>query len=392
MKLNLIAFLLLNCLVSGVFAQSTVDVKSEEDQKLEAKAIMTGVYDSFLKIVPYVYSDANEGDVLKKNAAKKEELLKNLGDISEFFKSATHVQFFKRPGFRPSLETINSHLEDTINSVKNDNFNFAQKRLKAMTSLCISCHSQLSEASAKNAFGENVKRTTRESFDSDYAFANYLYLVRKFEDSEKYFALAIESSLEKSQEHVLLDSLRKELSMTTKVKFDFKKTESFLSKYLNDKRMPIVAKKMVEEWTISSKSFSQFNANKVKSIPVFIETYLKPLEDQKLETKETNHDIRLLIASGVLTKFVSENPKSKQVPEILYWLSVAENRLAHTYFFSLGDLYLKDCIKLYPQSPFARKCYNLYEENINVGYSGSAGTDIPDTEKRELLKLKGLLK
>jgi hypothetical protein len=103
-------------------------------------------------------------------------------------------------------------------------------------------------------------------------------------------------------------------------------------------------------------------------------------------------DITLLVASGVLSKYITDNPLSPQAPEILYWLSLAERRLSSTYFFSLSDLYLKDCITLYPKSPYAKKCYQEYEDNITFGFSGSKGTDIPIEEKQELDRLKRALK
>jgi hypothetical protein len=386
--------------VSAVAAEKKAEVKAEakaesvSDERVSAKAIMSGVYQSFLKIVPYVYSDQESqyGQLFKGDSAKKDELLKNLNDLSEFFKSAEHVSYFKRPGFRPSLDTINNHLSDTIVSVKENNYNFAQKRLKAMTSLCISCHSQLSEASSKNSFGKEVNLTDRSGFESDYAFANYLFLVRKFEEAESYFKKAVEVSLEKSQMTVLLDSLRKLLSIYTKVDFDYKKASAFVSAYKDDKRMPVIAKNSLLEWSRSLQTFEKFNAKTNSSPKEFIEKYLAPLEQTKLGQTETNHDVRFLVGSGVLTKFATSNPKSKLMPEILYWLAVADKNLSHSYFFSLSDLYLKDCVTTYSKSPFARKCYELYEENVQFGYSGSGGTDIPEGEKRELQRLKSFLK
>ena len=376
--------------------ENTVEEKSQtlSDGQGSAKAIMSGVYQSFLKIVPYVYSEQESqyGVLFKGNNEKKEELLKNLNDLSDFFKSAEHVTYFKRPGFRPSLETINNHLSDTIVSVKENNYNFSQKRLKAMTGLCISCHSQLSEATSKNSFGKDVNLTDRSGFESDYAFANYLYLVRKFESSEVYFKKAIEESLEKSQMAILLDSLRKMISLYTKVEFDYKKAKNFISTYKDDKRLPVLAKNSLVEWSSSLDIFEKFN-NKNNIFPKdFIDKYLAPIGQTKIGRSESNNDIRYLVGAGVLTKFATSNPKSKFMPEILYWLAVADKNLSHSYFFSLSDLYLKDCVTNYSHSAFARKCYELYEENVQFGYSGSGGTDIPEGEKRELQRLKSFLK
>lgn len=362
-----------------------------DDSKVQAKAIMGGVYGSFVKVIPYVYSDENSIEILKKDPIKKADLIKNLTDISEFFKSAKHVEYFQRPGFRPSLDTMNSHLSDTITSVQSDNFAFAQKRLNALTSLCISCHSQLSEHGTANAFGDEINKARREDFESDYAFGNYLYLVRRFDDSEKYLNLALERAIKESRSHELYTSLRRVISIHTKIAFNFDKANKFVDKYKKDLRLPVLAKTTLGSWSKSLQPWKKLNFNKVNSIELFIKTYLNPLDEMKEQTGGDN-DITLLISSGVLSKYLNDHPQTQSAPLILYWLAVAERRLSSTYFFTLSDLYLKDCIKLYPKSEFAKKCYGLYEENIQFGYSGSSGTDIPADEKRELARLRALLK
>lgn len=365
---------------------------AEEDEKLQAKAIMDGIYGSFLKVIPYVYSDEDTIDQLKKNKAAKKELLENLDDISLFFKNARHVDYFKKPGFRPSLESMNSHLEDTINAVRSNNFAFAQKRMSALTTLCVSCHSQLSAQGSKNAFGSALTAAGRESFSSDYAYGNYLFLVRRFDDSEKYLSMAIDRALKESRTSELYSSYRRILSMHTKISFNHEKAKAFVDKQLNYPKLPVLGKSMLLAWKNSLKPWATFDPAKMESIDQFIKTYLLPLEEVKEHTGSGDNDITLLIASGILSKYLNDNPQAPNAPEILYWLSIAERRLSSTYFFTLSDLYLKDCIKLYPKTPYAKKCYSLYEENINFGYSGSAGTDIPPEEKRELVKLRSYIK
>lgn len=362
------------------------------DTKTEAKQIMDGVYESFVKVVPYVYSDEKKLEGLRTDADQKERLLKNLTDISEFFKSARHVEYFQRPGFRPSLETINHHMNDTINAVKGNNYIFAQKRLKALTALCISCHSQLSESAAENTFGNAIKKVKRENFDSDFAYGNYLFLVRRFSESEKYFDLTIEKSLKDQTEEELYPSLRRLISINTKIELNPKKANQFIDRYISNPKLPPLAKHTLVTWKKSLGKWKNFKTKKIKSIDGFIKTYLAPLEVEKGETAGGENDITLLIGSGVLSKYLNDSPKTKLAPEILYWLSIAERRLSNTYFFSLSDLYLKDCVKLYPKSKYARKCFNEYAENIEFGYSGSGGTDIPVEEKQELERLKGFLK
>lgn len=369
-----------------------VENQTEDNSKVQAKAVMDGVYETFRKVIPYVYSDENSVEILKKDAQKKNELIENLNNLSLFFKSAQHVKYFQRPGFRPSLDTMNMHLSDTINAVSTNNFAFAQKRLSALTSLCISCHSQLSTSGAKNAFGENLNKAKREDFESDYAFGNYLFLIRHFSESEKYFVLALDRAIEQSRSHELYSSLRRIISLHTKIEFNYKKADDFVKKYGKVPQMPILAKETLISWDKSLGPWKNFDSNSYGNIDAFIKKYLSPLEEIKEQTGSGDNDITLLIASGVLSKYLNDHPQSKSAPQILYWMSVAEKRLSNTYFFTLSELYLKDCIKKYSSSSYAKKCYNLYEDNILAGYTGSSGLDIPVDEKEELKRLKKYLK
>lgn len=376
----------------SILSNLSAETTKLEDSKLQAKAVMDGIYGAFVKVIPYVYSDEDSMDILKKNAGKKDELIKNLVDISEFFQSARHVEFFQRPGFKPSLETMNAHLVDTINSIKSNNFIFAQKRLNVLTSLCISCHSQLSTEGASNAFGKAINKSKREDFESDYAYGNYLFLVRHFEESDKYLNLALLRGINESRTHELYTSLRRLISIYTKISFDYKKANEFILSYLKNPNLPTMAKNTLTSWEKSLRAWEKFDAKKVGSIDKFIKTYLAPLEEFKEQTGNGDNDITLLIASGVLSKYLNDHPETKDAPRILYWLSIAERRLSNVYFFTLSDLYLKDCVTRYPKTSYAKKCYNLYENNIELGFTGSSGTDIPSDEKRELARLRDFLK
>jgi hypothetical protein len=386
--------LFLLCSVA-TYSQTSVSTSAPVGEK-KAKEVMNNIYDSFVKIIPYVYSEKNGLDYLK-DSANQRELIKSLTDISNAFKGARHVEFFQKPGFRPSLETINTHLDETIVSIKSQNYIFAQSRLKAITALCVSCHSVLSESHSKNAFGGAINSEKRSRFESDFAYANYLYLVRRFTEANMYYELAIKSNLESAPltdipDHELYASMRRVLSIYTKITFNPERSEAFLKKYVNHKFMPKVLSSTINEWIVSLGKWKKFDPKKVKSIKQYIKKNLVPLELHRDELTSGRSDVTLLISSGILSKYLTDKPRSALTPEILYWLSIAERRLSSTYFFSLSDLYLKDCIILYSKSPWAKKCYQEYEDNITFGFSGSKGTDIPVEEKKELDRLKQLLK
>ena len=390
-------------LITLFFVRSSIFAQDITAEQLEAKAVMNQVYESFIKIVPYIYSDKLIFDHHKKSS--EEELTKNLVEIQKAFNGAKHVNFLHSPGFRPSLDTINVHIQETIDSLQSKHKVFAHARLKAMTALCVSCHSQLSSAVSKNAFVNVASNMGRDHFDSDFAYANYLYLVRRFKDATKYFDLSIKNYILESQKAppgMLLDdkvvngelytSLRRILSIYTKINVEPSQAISYLRKYASDKSISKITRSDINSWILALEKWKKFDVAKIVSVEDFIKNNLAVLESAKDKLNTGEHDITLLIASGVLSKFLNDHPNSQTTPQILYWLAIAERRLSTTYFFSLGDIYLKECIIQFPTSPYAKKCYQEYEENVLFGYSGSGGTDIPPEEKRELDRLKKLLK
>ena len=383
MKILLIASLLVS-----------TSLYANENAPSESKIVMDRVHESFVKIIPYVYSEEKLAALKdKNNDAEKEAVIHTLNDISNFFKSAKHVETFQRPGFRPSLQTIETHMQDTILSVKNNNSAYAGKRLKAMTAICLSCHSQLST----HEFAKNVPEASKSLFSRPFDYANYLLLLRRFDEASKQYEISLEQNLKEqstpqSQEEIS-SALKRLLSIHTKMDTNIKAALEFVEKYKAKEKMPKIAHDNLVQWEKSLQKWKSFNPNgKFKLVESFIKTNLKPLDQKKDEVLEGKHDVTLLISSGFLARHLNERPDSKLTPEILYWLAVAEKRLGTSYLFSLGDLYLKECIQRYPKSAYAKKCYQEYEDNTVFGYSGSAGTDIPDDEKQELKRLKGLLK
>ncbi|MDO9184325.1 MAG: hypothetical protein Q7U04_18060, partial [Bacteriovorax sp.] len=316
---------LIFCLIFYSTPIFSSDVQIAEEA--QAKAVMGNVYEAYVKIIPYAYSSSNKLNSFK-NKKDKEELLKNLTDLSQFFKHASHAEFFQRPGFKPSLEAITEHLDETIMSVETDNYIFAQKRLNVIGALCVTCHSQLPESVSKNAFRNNIVKEKRERFDSDFSYANYLYLVRRFDEARTFFQKTIETSLGKNNRYSnqeVLASLRKIVSIDTKIKFNYDSALSSIEGWEKDSRFSLNDKKMIHRWATTLKEWKGFNPTGVKSLPDFIAKNLSPLDLKKEIIFTGEEDVSLLISSGVLYNFLVENPTSDLAPEILYWLSLVEH-------------------------------------------------------------------
>jgi hypothetical protein len=158
--------------------------------------------------------------------------------------------------------------------------------------------------------------------------------------------------------------------------------------------MPPYLKADLKAWIKQFKQWEKEDIFELKDptedqVKIFIQKHLeKPSHNQNAENPNV---VNYLYASGILFEFFSRHPKSALTPDILYWLAVCDRGVNNNFFFSLADIYLKDCITQFPKAPVAQKCYKEYEENTIASYSGSSGTKIPDDAKQELLKLKSLI-
>jgi hypothetical protein len=56
----------------------------------------------------------------------------------------------------------------------------------------------------------------------------------------------------------------------------------------------------------------------------------------------------------------------------------------------LHEIYFESCIRSAPHSSLAQTCYRRYEQSIYDGFTGSAGTDIPDDIEDKLQTLEAL--
>ncbi len=394
---KILCALVLITLVSSSWAQT---------KPKNTKQVMNEVFNSFVKLIPYMNNEMKFQDPKSSGV-----IISNLTNISNAFKNSEHIKTFKTPGFQPSYEVVKDHLQHTIDAFNTNNKLFARTRLKATASLCISCHTQLS--GGKRGFITSVNAVGRGNFDNDFEYAEFLFVTRNFNKSIRYFDRAITKRMEKNEELKKINdkvgasgaegyldrsigqSLNRILTTYTKVYFRPDKAITSLSKYENDPKISKMIREDVKDWIKQLKvwknSKTVYSLNKESDLRSFINTYLSPLVGNDKTVEDGSQDVTLLVASGFLTKYLAQRPNSKLVPEILYWLSIADRSLNFNFFYSLSDVYLKECITRYPKSEFAPKCFKEYEQNVIFGYSGSGGTSIPEEEKKELERLKKFL-
>src|SRR6185437_5128722 len=93
-----------------------------------------------------------------------------------------------------------------------------------------------------------------------------------------------------------------------------------------------------------------------------------------------------LAAHELLTRF----PNGKHTGDALLLAGTAYELLDDWLISPLPGLYFEACVRKMPHSEIAHQCYVRLEEGIYFGYTGSAGTDVPEDVRKTLRELRRL--
>jgi tetratricopeptide (TPR) repeat protein len=367
---------------------------------------MRETMDSFVKLFPYMNSE------LKFKDPQFEKLIQErLDHIVTTFKTARHVSDFKKPGLAPNYQTIANHLEDTLLTFNSGNKDFARVKLNTSLNLCMSCHTQIPKDQL-SGYIFNKHKIGPKTFENPYEYANFLLILRKYDQSLEMFEKTLRWRKSKHKEmkkvkkilgtnddyydKMMMGSLRKILLIFTKIKRSPEKALEYFSQNETVTSLPQYAQNEIKDWKKTLKKWKDDKVNKInfndqKEVKRFLDREESRLRVSDFAVGSGEFDIDLLMTSGIASNFMMRYPNTELSPQIMYLLGIAENRLNKNIFFTIGDLYLKDCVRKFPKDSYAKKCLAEYSNEIKIRFTGSLGTDIPSEKQKEIKELEKLI-
>ena len=322
--------------------------------------------------------------------AEKRLLRANIKRLSELFESAEPFIRARSETYVVSYRFILEYLRETQRAIADKNLDYARSRLYGLGSICTSCHTQ--DTKLRTLF----TGAGRERFPNDAAYAEFNFLTRNYDEAEKYFERDLRSGNTKT-EYDVIRPLQRLIVIYTQIKNQPGAGADVLSKFVDLPAHTDATRGELKGWIAGLRVLESRGADKVTA-PAFaeIETRVRdilgPL-DQPLSVIRVapDQEIQRLWLSGVLYHYLNRKPLAEEIPKLLYWLAVNDRVVGYSYFFSLADLYLKECVYNHAQHPYAQRCYAEFQEYVNFIYSGSGGTYIPPELKQEMRKMKEAL-
>ena len=373
---------ILSFTISPSFAASTDSAKSLNEA-------MVAIGYTMEQLFPVIF-DKQEPD--KKQQKQLKESVEKL--IGLFDKAKTHIDV-KSPTYRISFDVIKTQLSHAKSANKYKNFNYTKSILKDVTSVCASCHTQ--DSKVRTLFPD-VKRN---AFSSDYEYAEFSYMTRNYDTAMEYLTKFLNSNTE-TDEAELLSIMKQMITIYIQIYYRPDDAETALNNLKNYKYHTKFSRKTLEEWLagIADLKKDKESLKTIKNIDqlnIEVHKILGDLhEPGSAQFPNKRERIARLWLRGALYHYLNTNPSREEVPIILYWLAIVDRSINFSIYYSLSDMYLKECIIKYTSHPYAQKCFDEYKENIILSYSGSRGTDIPDDIQDELnaleLRIEGVPK
>ena len=361
-------------------------VAKDKDEKLRINATMTQIGNTITDLFPIFLNEINF------NNPENEKLIND--DINRIVSAIKTAESHFNQGSKPSqisYDILYENLLETQQAMEAGNKNYAQNLLIEVVSICTSCHTQ-----------DNKQRTLfrgkgRDAFTSDFEYAEFNFLTRNYEAAIEYYDRYLKSPYALKPERIIFTSAKKLLTIYAQVLNDPGRGAMHFKKLLKSNYLTPLVEKNAKEWIKGLEELQANEASKVKEVTFeeldkYVHQYLGPLDSPGSAIVPTNKQkVYHLWLQGQLYRYFASEPAPETVPLLLYWLSINDRATNYSFYYSLADLYLKECMLKHTQHYMAKQCFDEYNEYVVFSYSGSLGTEIPEDEQRELKRLRDIV-
>lgn len=371
-KIEIVLLLILVSFTAKIRAENSVKTHMQEAMK------------NYVMLMPYMHSN---------ELVRDKNIIKYLSGLEDSLLKASHGNMIKGPNFSPSLSVIIDSIKSIKKSHIEKNFSYSKHRLKRVISTCISCHSQLPQKSYKkikhsydNVFNKFIIKNNDKAMLS--------YFLRDYEASLYHLKKEISENRLDVSRSIYVEHLYKQILKVYLVNMNDKLGAV---KYFSSQRQILKENErdfeLLSNWIISLNSWTNVENNNLSksTLQKLIGKFLVSKEKEIINRSLPEHLVTLYFMRGVISNYMISNQVSDYNPELLYWLGIIENHSNQIYLYSLGDLYLKECILRYPKTKIAKKCFDVYKESITLGFTGSSGINVPKGIQMELNQLKSSL-
>ena len=248
----------------------------------------------------------------------------------------------------------------------------ARYLIQTLTETCVACHSRLPSGSAPRsaAFAAELES---EHLPLDQR-AKLAYATRQFDLAADLYEQMIRSDKYPANDLDMGGHLDDYLELTLRVLREPGEALATFETFAKRKDLSPALREDVTAWIAS---LHRLLEKPPHGTPI---EQAKQLLGKDTERGDLSFERTALVehleASGLLHRAL-ENGTVGDRAEAYYLLGWIETRIGRTYWLSQAEAYLETAIRLAPGKPVAAEAYNLLDEFLVAGYTGSGGTHVP---------------
>jgi hypothetical protein len=366
---------LLSCQSSNDKAAGPVADKSAA---VGLAASMQNLKSALTQLLPIVVDPAQF------NAEKNQEKIqKDVQDLVTLSKQVVHSPMTEHmdPSMRFISTAFSQDLERAQESLSLNKKEFARYTLLNVTAYCIECHTRTNSGPAFSS----------PEFEKALAGMNpmargeFLLSTRQFAKALQEFESMIKSLLGSGTRLFELDkALRYSLSISVKFLQDPQKSLEIVNLVENASKAPYYLKQDAHMWAGAIREWQ--SEKKTKTPPDILrqaDNLLKSGKAAQLGSSNRGGEIYFLRSISLLNAYLVKNLDQDSLGHALFLTGVAYEAVGDVSIWSLHEDYFESCIRSVPHSKWAEKCYGKLEESAYLGFTGTAGVELPvDVEMR----------
>lgn len=263
---------------------------------------------------------------------------------------------------------------------------YARFELLKMTQYCVECHTQTNKGPN---FGHSQFANKIENLPPIVQAEMYV-ATRRFDEALKsYLEFFNQTDVTWESQFKSEQAIHNALSILIRYKRDVVATQSFLEKIEKVSFVPLYLKAMVPSWKGDVKKWSA-ETKAAKPTLALVKMWIERSNTQIFEHGRLGSEIWNQLSISYLHEFLDNTRFKQHKADILWLLGASYINGLNSYQSSLGEKYLEVCIRTFPNSFSAHRCYFKLEEYVYDTNSGSAGTFLSVEDERRLKELKNL--
>jgi len=259
--------------------------------------------------------------------------------------------------------------------------------VQQLTDTCIACHSLLPSKNAR-LIPRLAREETLERLPLEQR-AKLAYATHRFEIALESYEALLASEHFSATDLDMMGYLDDYLELCIRVRGDLERPAAALEKFATRRDPSPALRDELTRWMASLRELAR--RKPARSALVEARALLEQTQDASRFQDERDALVYYLQASAALHRFLVRPPKAPaDLAEAYYLLGMIETQVGKSFWLSQAEAYLEAAIRAAPRDPVALRAYDLLEEFLVAGYTGSAGTHVPPDIQARLDALRAL--